>query len=307
MSSTTEKDNSSGKKFLLLGIVIVLLLINAIQFYLQTKSKQEIQEKIVVIENKDAEIKVYGYKLDSIGNELQTRYDEIARLGGDTASMGELIRKLKVEKRVLATSKVNIESKYNSIKSKYDELMNNKDGEISTLREERDSLFRENNTLKRAQVSLNDSVVELKVKRDELSKQVALAAVLKAANVKIIYVSTKDKEVYDLEYKAKKLAKLKIMFDVIENKVAKIETKTFFIRVIEPDGAALYNTSNGGGSFQLDGKEVFFSQKQEILYDQSQKTVTSIYNKGAAYKPGKHLIEIYCEGGIIGKGSFTLL
>ncbi|TAF74408.1 MAG: hypothetical protein EAZ53_09195 [Bacteroidetes bacterium] len=307
MSSTTEKDNSSGKKFLLLGIVIVLLLINAIQFYLQTKSKQEIQEKIVVIENKDAEIKVYGYKLDSIGNELQTRYDEIAKLGGDTASMGELIRKLKIEKRSLASAKMNIESKYNSIKSKYDEVMNNKDGEISTLREERDSLFRENNTLKRAQVSLNDSVVELKVKRDELSKQVALASVLKAANVKIIYISTKDKEVTDLEYKAKKLSKLKIMFDVIENKVAKIETKTFYIRVIEPDGAALYNTSNGGGSFQLEGKEVFFSQKQEILYDQTQKTVTCIYNKGAAYKPGKHQLEVYCEGGIIGRGTFTLL
>lgn len=287
--------------------MIVLLLINAIQFYLQTKSKQEIQEKVVVIENKDAEIKVYGYKIDSIGNELQTRYDEIAKLGGDTASMGELIRKLKVEKRSLAVSKVNIESKYNSIKSKYDELMNNKDGEITILREERDSLFRENNTLKRTQVSLNDSVVELKVKRDELSKQVALAAILKAANIKITYISTKDKEINDLEYKAKKIAKVKISFDVIENKVAKIETKTFYFRVIEPDGAALYNTSNGGGSFQLDGKEVFFTQKQDVLYDQTQKTVTIIYNKGAAYKPGKHLIEIYCEGGIIGRGSFMLL
>jgi hypothetical protein len=32
-----------------------------------------------------------------------------------------------------------------------------------------------------------------------------------------------------------------------------------------------------------------------------------IYNKGAEYKPGKHLVEIYCENNIIGRGGFTLL
>lgn len=306
MSPENEKDNSS-KKYLLLGIVIVLLLINAIQFYLQTQQKQEIQEKIVVIENKDAEIKVYGYKIDSIGAELQARYDELAKLGGDTTTMGEMIRQLKKDKRFLASAKVNIEAKYNQIKNQYDQLMSKQDTEIVTLREERDSLFRENNTLKREQVSLNDSVTDLKVKRDELTKKVQLAAILKAANIKVSFITTKDKEVFDAEFKAKKLAKVKIIFDVIENKVALIESKVFYLRIIEPDGTALYNTANGGGSFTMEGKEVFYSQKVDILYDQTQKTITYIYNKGSVYKPGKHLIEIYCEGGLIGKGGFTLL
>lgn len=306
MTQENEKDNSS-KKFLLLGIVIVLLLINAIQFYLQTRQKQEIQEKTIVIENKDAEIKVYGYKMDSIGNELKARYEEIAKLGGDTSSMGEMIRQLKVDKKSLAYAKVNIEAKYKQIKYQYDQLMSKQDTEITTLREERDSLFRENNSLKREQVSLNDSVNDLKLKRDELVKKVELAAILKAANVKVSYISAKDKEIFDPEYKAKKVAKIKILFDVLDNKVAKIESKSFYLRLIEPDGVALYNTVNGGGAFTIEGKEVFYSQKSEILYDQTQKTITFLYIKGSPYKPGKHLIEIYCEGGIIGRGGFTLL
>ncbi len=306
MTQENEKDNSS-KKFLLLGIVIVLLLINAIQFYLQTRQKQEIQEKTVVIENKDAEIKVYGYKMDSIGTELKARYDEIAKLGGDTSTMGQMIRQLKIDKKSLAYAKVNIEAKYKQIKYQYDQLMSKQDTEITTLREERDSLFRENNTLKREQVSLNDSVNDLKLKRDELVKKVELAAILKAANIRVSYITPKDKEIFDTEYKAKKVAKIKIVFDVLDNKVAKIESKTFFLRLIEPDGVALYNTALGGGSFSIEGKEVFYTQKSEILYDQTLKSITFMYNKGMAYKPGKHLVEIYCEGGIIGRGGFTLL
>lgn len=307
MSNTPKENENSGKKWLIPAVIIILLLINAIQLYLQNQSKKEIAEKVVIIQNKDSEIKVYNYKLDSIKNELQTRYDEIAKLGGDTATMGEFIRQLKKDKRSLASAKVNIEAKYNQLKSQYDQLMTNKDSEIETLRAERDDLFKENNGLKRNQVSLADSIANLKVTKDELSKKVEIAAILKAANLKVTFISKRDKEIDDDNVKAKKIAKLKIAYDIVENKVAKIESKAFYLRVIEPDGASVYDLNMGGGSFQFDGKEVFYTAKQELIYDQTQKSMVFIYNKGAEYKPGKHLIEIYCENNIIGRGGFTLL
>jgi SMC interacting uncharacterized protein involved in chromosome segregation len=307
MNNEPKENENSGKKWLLLAIIIILLLINAIQLYLQNQSKKEIQEKVVIIENKDAEIKVYNMKLDSIKNELQARYDEIAKLGGDTATMGDLIRQLKKDKRSLAAAKSSIESKYNEIKSQYDQLMSNKDTEIETLRAERDDLFKANNDLKKNQVSLTDSLSELKVKKDELSKKVEIAAILKVSNLKVAFINKKDKEIDDVEFKAKKLTKLKVYFDIVENKVAKIESKAFYLRVIEPDGSSLYDLNMGGGSFQFDGKEVFYTAKQEVLYDQTQKSMVFIYNKGSEYKVGKHLVEIYCENNIIGRGAFTLL
>ncbi|MDX2189480.1 MAG: hypothetical protein SFY32_06435 [Bacteroidota bacterium] len=300
-----EKDNS-GKKWLFLSIIIILLLINAIQLYLQNQARKEIQEKVVVIENKDAEIKVYNYKLDSIQRELQYRYEEIAKLGGDTASMGDLIRQLKRDKKSLAANAAMAQAKYNEIKSQYDQVMTTKDSEIETLRAERDDLFKANNELKKQQVSLNDSISELKSKKEELSKQVEIAAQLKVADLKITYISKKDKEITS-DTKAKKVAKLKVAFNVLENKVAKIESKIFYLRVIEPDGAALYDLAQGGGSIQFDGKEIYYTAKQEILYDQMTKTLTFIYNKGAEYKQGKHQIEVYCENAVIGRGVFTLL
>lgn len=306
-SAPVENENS-GKKWLLLAIIIILLLINAIQLYLQNQTKKEIEEKVVIIQNKDVEIKIFNYKLDSIKNELQTRYDELAKLGGDTATMGDFIRQLKKDKKSLSASKNSIEAKYNSIKAQYDQLMTNKDSEIETLQSERDQLFKENSGLKQTQVSLNDSLNELKVKKEELSKKVEIAAILKMGNLKVTYISKKDKELDDKKgVKAKKVAKLKISFDIIENKVAKIENKAFYLRIIEPDGTSIYDLSMGGGAFQFEGKEIFYTAKQEFLYDQSEKSVFFVYNKGAEYKIGKHLIEIYCDNAIIGKGSFTLI
>lgn len=298
-------DEQSNKKWLLMAIIIILLLINAIQLYMQTQNRKQLEEQIVVIGNKDAEIKIYGYKLDSIQHELESRYAEIAKLGGDTATMGALIKQLTSQKRNLKADFDNISRKYNEIKDNYDELMAAKDKEIEDLRSERDIMYKENNVLKRKQVSLSDSISQLNYKKEELSKQVQQAAVLKAANIKVTFIR-KDKEIDETEYKAKKVEKLKIAFDALENKVAKIESKTFYLRVVEPDGAALYDLSTGGGSFTVDGNNVYYTAKQDILYEQATKNIVFYYSKGSAYKPGKHLIEVYCEGKLIGRGGFTL-
>jgi predicted nucleic acid-binding Zn-ribbon protein len=306
MDIKNSESENSGKRWLLMAIIITLLIINVIQLYLQNQSKKEITEKTVIITNKDAELKIYGYKVDSIQHELESRYRELAQLGGDTAAMGAAIRQLKKDKKGLSSSLSAVQGKYNTLKNQYDDIMSTKDKEIETLRDERDNLFRENNDLKRKQVSLNDSVNALKFKGEELTKQVAQAQTLKAANVKVTFIR-KDKEIDEVAYKAKKTEKIKVTFDVLENKVAKIESKTFFIRLIEPDGAALYDLSTGGGSFKTTtGGDQYYTAKQEILYEQTNKTMSFIYAKGSAYKVGKHLIEIYCEGNLIGRGGFTL-
>ena len=305
MEQYEKKQENTGKKWLLIAIVFILLCINGIQFYLQNISKKQIVEQTIIISDKDAEIKIYGYKLDSIRTELQSRYQELAKLGGDTTEMGNLIRELKSQKANLKKSYKNISAKYVSLEKEYKEIMANKDQEIITLRDERDNLFKENNTLKRNQVSLSDSLSQLKYKKEELTKQVEQAAILKAANVKVIFIR-KGKEYEELDYKAKKVEKLKISFDVLENKVAKIGNKVFYVRVIEPDGAALYDLATGGGSFSIDGNNVYYTFKQELLYDRSSSNVTFVYSKGAPYKIGRNVIEIYCEGQLIGKGFFIL-
>lgn len=305
MVDPIEENNRSNRIWVFMAIIIILLAINALQLYLHNQAKKEISEKTVIIEKQETDIKIYNTKIDSLGNELQVRYNEIAKLGGDTASMGELIRKLNKEKRSLAASKADIEAKYNQIKSQFDQIIAGKDSEIETLRAEREELFKENNQLKVKQVSLTDSVNSFKAKNDELDKQVKLAQVLKAGSVKVIFIR-KDKEIDESEYKAKKVEKLKFVFDIVENKVAKIEIKTFYIRLIEPDGATLYDLGMGGGSFKVEDKDIFYTCKVEGFYDQTSKTYSMTYAKGTPYKVGKHTVEVWCDNNRIGIGGFNL-
>ncbi|MDX2196483.1 MAG: hypothetical protein NW207_08700 [Cytophagales bacterium] len=307
MSTPQSEEKKTDKRWIFIAVIIIFLLINVVQLFIINSSKKEIVEKTIIIENKEAENKLYRYKLDSIGRELEKRYEEIAKLGGDTASMSQQIKLLKQERRSLAAAKNNAEQKYNEIKNQFDDIIASKDKEIETLRDERDDLFKQNNSLKQQTVQLSDSISDQKNIVKELQKQIDVAAALKAANVKVSYIDKKDKESNAVEYKAKKLVKLKITFDVLENKVAKIENKIFYLRLIEPDGAALYDLAMGGGTIKVDGNDVYFTASQEILYDQTNKSLNFYYTKGQPYKPGRHLIEIYNDNSIIGRGAFTLL
>ncbi len=88
--------------------------------------------------------------------------------------------------------------------------------------------------------------------------------------------------------------------------MAEVASKDIYMRLIEPDGAALYDLATGGGTFMIDGKETFYTAKQEILFDNSRQAVTFVYDKGNPYKEGKHTIELYADGYMIGQGAFVV-
>jgi hypothetical protein len=129
---------------------------------------------------------------------------------------------------------------------------------------------------------------------------------LKAENVNAVAVSSKGKEKLGLEFKAKAIDQLKIGFTISENKVAEKNTKEIFIRIIEPDGATINNPQTGGGEFTINNKSLFYSVKYSMLYNGNLTPVVQTYKKDGAWKVGKHTIEIYCDGHMIGRGTFTV-
>jgi len=121
-------------------------------------------------------------------------------------------------------------------------------------------------------------------------------------------LSAKGKVKDGTEFKAKAIDMIKIQFNLGENKVAAKGPRDVYMRLIEPDGSVIVNTETGGGDFKdLSGKDQPFTSKTNITYMNSNQKVTFDYKKGAAYKPGKHRVEIYCEGVLIGESTFTVL
>ena len=56
----------------------------------------------------------------------------------------------------------------------------------------------------------------------------------------------------------------------------------------------------------VEGKEIPYTLKTDLLFDNRRPEVAFIYLKGSSYKPGKHTVELYSEGFSIGTGTFLI-
>ena len=88
------------------------------------------------------------------------------------------------------------------------------------------------------------------------------------------------------------------------NPIAAENNKDIYVRVLDANGAVLEN--GNGGIVQADGKEVGYSFKQSVPFENNDQRVNIISGKGATYSKGKYNVELYSEGFKIGKGAFEV-
>ncbi len=304
-SPKQEPKKGNNKIGLIIGFAVILLGTNGYQYWQSTQDEAIIAEKEQVITVKENDNKRLISQLDSVQVELEARAEEITRLGGDADSLNSIITQLKKDKAALRSQVGNAVVLKRSIEE-YKTILAQKDDEIARYKATSDSLFKENTGLKTEKVKILDSISNITAAKQQLAQQVAVASILRAENIKITAVNKKGKEVVGAELKGKHIDKLKIVFNLGDNKVAKVETKTVYIRLIGPDGAAIFDESTGGGSITIDGKQLYYTAKQDILFDNRKPQVSFLYSKGNEYAKGKHTVEVYCEDNRIGEGAIIV-
>lgn len=296
-----EKENKSSKRnIIIIAFLVIIVAIIGVKFYLDSeKENEELQQNLE-----------QTYKeLDSISSQLDMKIAEIENLGGDITEL-QLIRKnLESEKEELKKSNnwaANQIQRYKDKVSGYEELLNLQDEKIKKLEAINKELLSENTNLKTEKNQLNDSISRLRNNREELEDKVAMASRLKAENIKIIAINSRGRERDDKEYKPRHIEKLKIKFNLAENNVAQPEGKDIILRIINPIGNALFDVATGSGSFMIDGKEMFYTAKQEILFDNTQQELSFVYDRGEEYEEGVYQLELYADNYLIGKENFSV-
>lgn len=308
---TTNQENpkSGSKRGLIVAFIIILLAINGVQLWLNLSKTEEIQKKEMTIQDQKTEIGKTKQELESVIKDLQQKKLELATLGADTARLGKQIAELIEERKKLSK-----ESRIN--KQRYEELMDKID-EANRLRDQAEAnvtywkgiaarLDSANRDLKVRQEHFIDSLKKLNLSKEQLAEKVAIASVMKAENIRFQAINEKGKPKEGDEFRAKYIHKLRIIFNLGENKIATMGNKEVFMRIIQPDGSPLFDESMGGGFFQAEGKEIPYTLKTDVLFDNNKPEGNFIYLKGNEYKPGKHTIELYSEGFLIGSGDFTI-
>jgi cell division protein ZapB len=299
MTTTPKK---SDKAAITIVILLIIIAVQSVKIYLDYQEKVEVKQQLASTEE---DLAGTMQRLNDVKAELDQKIIEIQKLGGDVEDLKKA--KAEVEKE-LKRSNARSSKALAELKDRlegYEELLKVKDEEIEKLKTVNKELFTENRTLKTKQNKLSDSINSLTKNKEELASKVALASQLKAENIVVKAVNEKGKE-RDSPFKNRWFKKLKVEFNLAENKVAPIEGKKILIRVTDGNNQVIFDQSRGSGTFMLANKEEFYTAAQEILFDNTRQRLTFLYEKGSDYADGNYLVEVFTGGYKMGEARFEV-
>ena len=292
----------NNKVPVIIAFMAIVIIIQAIKIYLDTKEKQEVRTQLITTEE---ELATTMQRLTEISTELDEKIAQVGKLGGDVTDLeqakAEIEEELRRNKR--ATGK-EIKALKDRVEG-YELLLKNKDEEIVKLQSVNKELLTENRSLKTQKNQLGDSINRLSQSKEELATKVAIASQLKAENVSIVAVNDRGKE-RKSPFRSKQVGQLKIDFNLAENSVAPIEGKKIMIRIIDENGQVLFDVARGSGTFIFNGKEEFYTAAQEVLFDNTQQKLSFLYDKGSDYASGNYSLEIYTDDYLMGRSEFAV-
>ena len=300
--TASPKKSGKNKTIIIIALLSIIVIIQGVKIYLDSQDNAVLTEQKANVEEDLAGTML---RLKEIQTELDQKIVEIKKLGGDITDLQKAKGEIDVQlKRNVARSSKAIKELKDRMEG-YEELLKIKDEEIEKLKSVNKELFSENKQLKTQKNVLNDSINRLATTKDALATKVAIASQLKAENLSVLAVNGKGKE-RESPFKNKQVEKLKVEFNLAENKVAPIEGKKIMIRIVDENNQVLFDVARGSGTFMLNNKEEFYTSTQEILFDNTRQKLTFLYEKGSDYSSGNYTIEIYTDGYQIGLTRFVV-
>jgi hypothetical protein len=308
-----EPRQNNSRVLLWVALVLVLLGINGVLFYLNTQKKTENEQLTTQVQAKDTKLQAQIKEFEDLKSNYERQSQDLQKLGLSNDSLVARIAGINADLLKLRSFKagsfsLSQQKQFKQRALNLESQLKKKDDEIAALKASNETLYTETTTLKEKQNKLTDTISTIAKSNRELSDKVNVASRLQADNIHVSILTSKNKEKDDdkEEFKAKRVDRVKVTFSLARNDVSPKETKQIYMRILEPDGAALYNLSTGGGTFTVDGQEAFYTQKQDVVFDNSKQPLNFVYAKGGDYKIGQHIVELYEGGALMGKTTFTL-
>ena len=299
---------NNNNRNILTGILIVALLATwGYIIYDKNKTKQEKQDLTAQIVNSDSSknelqrelndaalrldvLKTSNVKADSL---LKTKDKDIQELKNKVQSIlnnkNATAAQLAEARRLIAELKGNIET----YTAQIEELKT----QNTQLTQEKQQVTQERDIANKNYDSANQVI---KVKEDIID----VGSTLHASNFSIIGLKEKGNGKEKETTTAKRVDKLRISFDIDENRITQSGMKDIYVSITSPDGNPVIVDALGSGKFTTrDGVEKPFTKKVQINYVQGQKQpVTVEWTQNSDFQTGNYKIEIYNNGFKIGEG-----
>ncbi len=306
-NTTINKENKgSGKKIAIILAIMILIGLNAFQAWWKYDTDLK---NVVTIELKDNSIAVQQGKLDSMIVVIDQRIAEAEELGIEIEGLVEAKEEIQAELKKTKSWAYSLNGQKKRLAAKvtaYEKMLTQMEADLAQAKVINEELHAENTVLKEAVVERNDTISNLQTKKSQLEETVAQAQILRASEFNVIGINKKGKQKDEASYKAKWLDLIKIELQLDPNKVAKLVSKEVFLVVKNPSGTTIYDDTSGGGTFDFEGNEIYYSVKQDIQFERNGVKLDFTFKNPNLYTIGNQKIEIYCEGSLIGSSTFGI-
>lgn len=243
---------------------------------IKTSSADMVQSKDSIISRKDRDILEKRNKIQQLLSKVGATQEELAQakdligsLNGDIAGYKTQIETLKGEKLVLAQEKNEVIQKLDKIQKDFDST--------------------------KGVVVQKEGVIDV-------------GSTLHASNFTILGINEKSDGKEKETNVAKRVDKLRVSFDIDENRIAQSGTKNIYVCITGPDNKPLAVEAFGSGKFSTRNGEVkYYTQKIDVNYTQGQRQTLSIdWKQNSGFETGNYKIEVYNNGFKIGEGIRSL-
>lgn len=288
----------------LVALIVVLIVQNASH----TNSANEMQTQVdsLRMENNRLELANLTSEFDRLNSEVLQYEDQQLELTNDSLVQQYNEARQRVEELLKELDKERNSNKANRAKIKQleDEIATLKGiarhylEEIRRLNEENEGLRQELTTEKDRNQSLERENANVSRSNAELSETVQLAKKLNITGLSL----TGYKKNNNVEKNITKAKTLGVSFTVSPNNTAAPGKKTFYIRIVSPEG----NLLGSGPAFSYDGGSVTSTASREMEYANKELPVTVYWTVNTTLTPGDYTVEVFADGYRLGTGRFTM-
>lgn len=175
--------------------------------------------------------------------------------------------------------------------------------EMTRLKAENDQIKAENAQQKQQIEELTQKNASVSETNAKLEKTVEQAKQLSVSSISVSGYNKEDAKKAEKEIKAKKVKVIGVNFTVAQNNTAAAGTRTFYIRIISPEGSVL----PGGPSFTVGGETLTASASKDVDYKNEQATYAVYYNvSNTTLIAGDYKAEVYEGGKCLATSSFSV-
>ncbi|WP_337439781.1 hypothetical protein [Alistipes sp.] len=281
-----------GYRIVIIILSVILVAISALYFGIH---RQQMLDNELLRADRDSIQNDLGRLMEDYDN-LHVANDSIsASLDIERGRADSLMNQLRKERRWSLAKIKQYEKEVGTLRT----VMRGYLHQIDSLNSLNQKLITENISYRKEISSATLRAEMAEEKAAELDNKVRAGAVIKARGIRLTGLNARNKEVSRI----RNAERVRVDFVLTANELTTPGNKAIYMRLTSPDGYVL--TTEAMPTFEYEGERLSYSAMREVDY-QNQDLEVGIYFDSSGFAAGTYLVQLYCDGYMIGSAEIAM-